>query len=426
MDCWSTFQKRSLWEAARTPLVDERPGLIYDAAARAAAYSGACEQAMNETGIMEHMSTAYIARDLLELVRKTGHEKIRFWGFSYGSILAGTIASMWPDKIERMVSDGNVDYNDWYHGDHAKFVKDADEILKIFDEACHKAGSKKCELWASSAEGVQKRRADVLESLKRKPVQVPAGTAWWGPEMPELVTYSSLQRLTRAMLYKPLKYAETMARVYAALERGDGVPFLEAPRPVDGGLDTPISELLCSAKDIPSSEPQETRMEIDAFPAILCSDMDETDDSPESLADYVDAILGYSKWTGSASLEFRLPCVGRTVKPKWRVVIEDEQVETAHPILFVNNAWDNVTPLESARNNSAHYPGSVILQQNSLGVGFAAPELWPLANLFLKALYVRRAIRLHGEEHSCLSAERYAPGERDYLSSRLRNVRRAR
>lgn len=322
MDCWGSFQKRSLWQRARTPLVDERPGLVYDAVARAAASSGACEQAMNDTGIMEHMSTAYIARDLLELVHKTRNEKIRFWGFSYGSILAGTIASMWPDKIDRMVSDGNVDYDDWYHGDHAKFVTDADKILDIFDEACHKAGSKKCELWASSPEGVQQRRADILESLKREPVQVPVGAAGWGPEMPELITYSSLQRLTRELLYKPLKHAETMARVYAALEKGNGVPFLEAPRPADGGVETPFSELLCSAKNIPSLEPQETRMEVDAFPAILCSDMDPTDDSPESLAEYVDKILGLSKWTGSASLEFRLPCVGRTVEPKWRVVIE--------------------------------------------------------------------------------------------------------
>lgn len=330
MDCWGTFQKRSLWTTARTPLVDERPGLIYDAVARAAAYSGACEQAMNETGIMEHMSTAYIARDLLEIVHKTGHEKIRFWGFSYGSILAGTIASMWPDKIERMVSDGNVDYNDWYNGDHSNFVKDADQILNIFDEACHNAGSKKCELWASSPEGVRQRRADILESLKREPVQVPAGSSWWGPEMPEVITYSSLQRLTRALVYKPLKHAEDIARVYAALERGNGLPFLEVPRPVDGGLDTPISERLCMAKDVPHLEPQETRMELDAFPAILCSDMTETDDSPESLADYVDKILGISKWTGSASLEFRLPCVGKTVKTKWRVDIEGTIASTLH------------------------------------------------------------------------------------------------
>ena len=44
------------------------------------------------------------------------------------------------------------------------------------------------------------------------------------------------------------------------------------------------------------------------------------------------------------------------------------QVETDHPILFIGNLYDNVTPLESAHNNSAHFPGSVVLQQNTLGV----------------------------------------------------------
>lgn len=48
--------------------------------------------------------------------------------------------------------------------------------------------------------------------------------------------------------------------------------------------------------------------------------------------------------------------------------LEADQVETNHPILFIGNLYDNVTPLESAHNNSAHFPGSVVLQQNSLGV----------------------------------------------------------
>lgn len=48
--------------------------------------------------------------------------------------------------------------------------------------------------------------------------------------------------------------------------------------------------------------------------------------------------------------------------------LADGQVVTGHPVLFINNLHDNVTPLQSARNNSAHFPGSVILTQNSYGV----------------------------------------------------------
>lgn len=42
--------------------------------------------------------------------------------------------------------------------------------------------------------------------------------------------------------------------------------------------------------------------------------------------------------------------------------------ETAHPILFIGNLADNVTPLQSAIDNSARFPESVVLQQNSYGV----------------------------------------------------------
>jgi pimeloyl-ACP methyl ester carboxylesterase len=106
VDCWGSFQKRQLWDVKTSPVVDERRGLEYEAYSRAIAFSGACETAMNETGIMEHLGTASTARDLLELVEMTGHSKLRYWGFSYGTILGGVFASMYPGKVERLVSDG--------------------------------------------------------------------------------------------------------------------------------------------------------------------------------------------------------------------------------------------------------------------------------------------------------------------------------
>ena len=42
---------------------------------------------------------------------------------------------------------------------------------------------------------------------------------------------------------------------------------------------------------------------------------------------------------------------------------------TSYPILYLANSADNITPLISAKNNSAGFPGSVILvQQNTYGV----------------------------------------------------------
>jgi hypothetical protein len=55
----------------------------------------------------------------------------------------------------------------------------------------------------------------------------------------------------------------------------------------------------------------------------------------------------------------------------WAIMLtepENTKTKTSHPILFVNNVYDSITPLESAYNNSAHFPGSVVLTQNAYGV----------------------------------------------------------
>ena len=106
MECWGSFQKRQTWALQEPPLADQHPGGAYEVFVRSTAYSQACEKAMNDTGILRHLSSASAARDLLEILNQTGHEKLRYWGISYGTMLGGTFAALFPDRVERLVSDG--------------------------------------------------------------------------------------------------------------------------------------------------------------------------------------------------------------------------------------------------------------------------------------------------------------------------------
>lgn len=80
--------------------------------------------------IFNHMSTASVARDMLEIVdrvdelrrgkstpaegaRKPG---LQYLAVSYGTVLGNTFASMFPDRVERMVLDGVADADDFVSG----------------------------------------------------------------------------------------------------------------------------------------------------------------------------------------------------------------------------------------------------------------------------------------------------------------------
>jgi pimeloyl-ACP methyl ester carboxylesterase len=95
-------------------VIDSHPGVLYDAYARSSAVSGLCTSAYTdnqtesgvENGLLSFVGTTSVARDMLEILNKGGWGKLRYWGFSYGTILGGMFAAMYPDRVDRLVSDG--------------------------------------------------------------------------------------------------------------------------------------------------------------------------------------------------------------------------------------------------------------------------------------------------------------------------------
>lgn len=85
-----------------------------------------------------------------------------------------------------------------------------------------------------------------------------------------------------------------------------------------GGEDLQAGEL-CSLDDVPATMPLETGTEDDAFPAIMCSDGEPLTETPQEFEKYLQRITAISRWAGAANVLFRLVCVGKKVRPKWRI-----------------------------------------------------------------------------------------------------------
>jgi pimeloyl-ACP methyl ester carboxylesterase len=59
--------------------------------------------------LLEHLSTANVARDMDLLRRAVGDRKLHYVGYSYGSYLGTTYANMFPDRVGSLVLDSVLD-----------------------------------------------------------------------------------------------------------------------------------------------------------------------------------------------------------------------------------------------------------------------------------------------------------------------------
>ena len=67
--------------------------------------------------MLPHMRTTDAARDVDAIRAALGQQKISWYGFSYGTYFGATYATLFPNRVKRMVLDGNVNPKTvWYKG----------------------------------------------------------------------------------------------------------------------------------------------------------------------------------------------------------------------------------------------------------------------------------------------------------------------
>ncbi|KAL4896125.1 TAP-like protein-domain-containing protein [Aspergillus ambiguus] len=370
-------------------------GLLWDSErvvglewARAEALGASCARGDHDhdPSILQYVNTAQTVEDMLHLVEKLGewrglaaqrllrqdqlpatlayrpgHERLQYWGVSYGTVIGTTFAAMHPERVGRIVLDGVVDPADHYAGGWLTQLQDSDAIVTRLSEYCFAAGPQRCALHTgTSGADVERRFTAILRALKDAPLAVDSGVAG-----PALVTYEDVHLQLLSGMYFPYALAEPLFRLLPALESRNA-----SAAEVVRLAGRKQAALVPAAGD--AAPPYVSAM--GAVQAIACMDSLGAAGGRELTRDgfraYLAELQAQGRWISPSWARNKIACVGFPVAAAWRPALtfrSQEWAAPAHPLLVVGNSHDTVTPLRNARRVASMFPGSVVVQQDSEG-----------------------------------------------------------
>ncbi|KAF4600398.1 hypothetical protein EYR38_005023 [Pleurotus pulmonarius] len=298
--------------------------------------------------VFVHLNTENTARDMLRMVEAHGEEKIRYWGFSYGTVLGATFAALFPDRIERLVLDGTlrvVDAENYFATLYSNNLLDTDKALQSFFDSCFEGGPDLCPFYESSPQAIARKLDELTQSIFLRPVPVVTSLSYG------LVDYSRLRNTIFLSLYSPYTDFPRLAQGLADLARGNGTTLYQF-------LETPVFDCACGTQ-------APLQPVLDGRNVIGCTDGKEVSDTFEESESYLRNLLLQSQWA-ELWATLRISCLGWPKQEKTH--FQGPFVgNTSHPILWIGNTADPVTPVASAHKMAKGFPGSVVLTQDSPG-----------------------------------------------------------
>jgi len=265
--------------------------------------------------LLAHVSTQDTVRDMDMVRAALGEDKATYFGFSYGSELGATYATMFPERVRAMVLDGAADPNAGFQADAKSTAMGLDRALSAVLDDCAKHRS--CPFY----NGGQPQQAfdQLMASLDSKPIPSNPGR----PSVGQGVAYYAVLSALYDESYWPL-----LTAALAAAQRGDGSPMLAMyddylQRNRDGTWTNTFEDLI----------------------AISCVD----DPGPQDLAfpDTFAAELSASAPRFGAFIAYSYTCMGWPAPSAPPLHID---AKGAPAIVVIGTTGDPVTPLEASRS----------------------------------------------------------------------------
>ena len=133
-----------------------------------------CAAHTKPAGLLDHVDTVSVARDLDVLRALSGDQKLNYLGFSYGTYLGAIYADLFPANTGRMVLDGAVDPTLSLGGRATGQAKGFETSLRTYVEQCQSGQAVQegqgCPLTGDADAGVQQIRA-LITSADQTPLK---------------------------------------------------------------------------------------------------------------------------------------------------------------------------------------------------------------------------------------------------------------
>lgn len=301
----------------------------------------ACSDNMEKHG--KFVNTPQTAADMNSILHALGQQDMYYWGFSYGTILGQTYATLFPERSHRVIIDGVADQFDWYEKrvDREGLV-DTDNVLNGLFKECVKAGDN-CTMssLATSWEDLRGQFDSFMDGLKAQPLSVYINATtyglldykkiWWGAMFP--------------VLYKPQNWYGFADRVGKLMQGNATEAFLEYGQDDDSG-EGDESFYTISHNDGasgPDSWPQDKQSLLDIlYPSFNDSIFAGDDDK---------FYFAKQQWK----------------IPKTHHYVPERRVKTKHPLLILSTTYDPVCPLISAKGARDTFDGSRLVEVKGYG-----------------------------------------------------------
>ncbi|MEA2331564.1 MAG: hypothetical protein QOH58_1702 [Thermoleophilaceae bacterium] len=306
--------------------------------------------------LLEHMSTANVARDLDLLRQAVGDPQLTYLGYSYGTAIGSYYANLFPRKVRALTLDGVIDPVEWSSSSDVSPIEyrlgsffGTRRALETFLAAC--AADARCAFAEPGVDLVRKYER-LLARLRREPVEVMLGADQI------VANYQFGVGITLGLLYDA-SLAPALADVLQTLWTATEARAPQAlPEPVAVGEDyRPVRALL---------RQDEPYFGIEWFPAVECTDS-ENPDNPWQWPRFARLADRQAYPFGAAWVFASQPCA------TWPAADPDRYAgpfdrKTANPILLIGNSQgDPATPYEDAQQTEQILADARLLTLDSFG-----------------------------------------------------------